>query len=473
MARYEYDLTIIGGGSGGLMAAWLAHALGARVALVERQRLGGDCLHYGCVPSKSLISLANLVHQARHAAALGLVRAESTVDMAQINAVIQQVIARVANDEQRYVAGVDVRFGAFRFCSAHAGLIDGMPITSRCFIIATGSRPAIPPIAGLTEIGYLTNEQVFDVRCLPPRLAIIGGGPVGVELAQAVARLGAGVTLFQAAALLPKEDADVSHAIDAALRRDGVAVYTHARVRRVWRDGSDKVVEATLGKRTLEVRADDILLAAGRVPNVAGLGLEAAGVSYDERGGIAVDAYLRSSCPTISAIGDVIGGPMFTHVAAHHAGVAVRNQLIPFSRARGEASILPWVTFCDPEVARVGLTEAQARQQAPVRIIRLPWRAIDRAQMEGQTSGFIKLVLHAHRDIILGAHLVGAHSGELVGELALAMQHRLGLNAVLATIHAYPTYSTGIQQIAVEALCDSRTFAIVRRLLRAFLVWRG
>jgi pyruvate/2-oxoglutarate dehydrogenase complex dihydrolipoamide dehydrogenase (E3) component len=473
MARYTYDITIIGGGSGGLTAARLAQALGARVALIDKERLGGDCLHYGCVPSKSLIHVAKVVQQARHAAALGLTPAELNVDMAKVTAYVQGVIERASVAETTYTEGVDVRFGAFQFRSKNEFTLNGVPLSSQSFLLATGSRPVVPKIEGLAETGFLTNEQAFDLMHLPRTLTVVGGGPIGVELAQAFARLGTKVTIVQGAdRLLPREELEVAEVVAQALHRDGVEVITNARMQRARRDHDQKVVEAQRGGELIEVRADEILIALGRSPNVEGLNLEAAGVKYDAKG-VKVDDYLQAGAGNVYAVGDVIGGYLFSHVAAYQAGVAVRNILVPVGRKKVGYDVLPWVTFTDPEAARIGLTEEQAMKKGPVRVIRFPWREIDRAQAEAETEGFIKLVLGAKNDEILGAHMVGAHSGELLAELALAMKYKLGLDAIFSTIHAYPTYTTGLQQAAFEAYLESNALQNARKVIRPVLSLRG
>ena len=418
MARYTYDVTIIGGGSGGLTAARLAHALGARVALIDKERLGGDCLHYGCVPSKSLIHVAKVAQQARHAAELGLAPAELHPDMAKVTAYVQGVIERASIAEKTYTEGVDVRLGAFKFTGKNEFTINGTPLSSGSFIIATGSRPVVPKIDGLAETGFLSNEQAFDLLHLPPTLTVVGGGPIGCELAQAFARLGTSVTIVQSAdQLLPREEPEVAQAIAEAFAREGINIILNARMQRAYRDGQEKVVVAKQGDQEIEVRGSEILIALGRSPNTEGLNLEAAGVKFEKKG-IVVDEYLQTSQNGIYAIGDVLGGYLFSHVAAYHAGVAVRNVLVPVGRSKVGYDALPWVTFTDPEAARIGLTEEEAMKRGPVRVIRFPWSEIDRAQAEGEPHGFIKLVLGAKNDDILGAHLVGAHCGELLAELA-------------------------------------------------------
>ena len=468
MARY--DITIIGGGSGGLTAARLAHALGGSVLLVDKQRLGGDCLNYGCVPSKSLIHVARVVHEAQDAARLGLRSARLEVDMARVSDYIQGVISKVSETEKVYTEGITVEFGNVSFASPTELLLNGEIIRSRKILIATGSHPAVPPIDGLQETGYWTNEDVFDLMQLPASLIIVGGGPVGVELSQAFERLGTKVTLIQGPdRILPKEDAEVSAEIAHVLKSEGIDIITGARFVGASRDGDKKVIITRKGDQLLRFEADQILIALGRQPNVAGLNLEAAGINYTAKG-IQVDDYLQTSTSSALAIGDVIGGYRFTHVAAYQAGIAVRNALVPFAKKKVEYRVVPWCTFTDPEVARVGLTPEEARQKhKQVRIVKFPWSDIDRAQTEGETSGFIKLVLAGRKDAIVGAHIVGAHAGELLGELSLAMQQNLAVNDILATIHAYPTMNTGIQQAAFEAFLGSTALATNRRIVRTAL----
>ena len=470
MAGTQYDLTILGGGSGGLTAARVAVSLGARVLLVDKERLGGDCLHYGCVPSKSLIHVARIAQQIRGAARLGLLASTPDIDVAKVSHYIQEVIERVAANEQVYVEGVTVKFGAVTFASPHELLLDGERITSRNILIATGSHPLVPPIEGLEEVGYLTNEHIFDLQHLPTSIVVVGGGPVGVELAQASARLGARVTIIEGLErILPREDPEVSAALTGVLQSEHITIVPNALVVKASRSGQTKAVAAKQGDRLLTVEADEILVALGRRPNVEGLDLEATGVSYDTKG-IQVDKCLQTSTPNILAIGDVIGGYLFSHVAAYQAGVAVRNALVPIGKKKVDYRVVPWCTFTDPEAARVGLTPDEARRQyEDLRIVRLPWAEIDRAQAEGETTGFIKLVLAGKREELVGAHLVGSHAGELLSELSLAMRHHLSLSDILGTIHAYPTLSTGIQQAAFEAYLGGSAAKRNRKIVRTIL----
>jgi len=470
----KYDMAIIGGGSGGLTAARVATALGANVLLVDKERLGGDCLNYGCVPSKSLIHVARIVQKARESASLGIMTANLSVNMASVSEYVQRVIDRVAEGEKVYTEGVTVKFGQITFKSATELVLNGEIFTSRNTLIATGSRPVMPRVEGLEEVGYLTNESVFDLMNLPSSIVIVGGGPVGVELSQAFERLGAKVTIIQEQErILPREDPEVSEAVARVLISEGIDIVTNARFVKAGRSGNKKVATARKGDQLLNFEADEIVLAVGRQPNIEGLNLEAAGIKYDKKG-IKVDDYLQTSASNILAIGDVIGGYLFTHVAVYQAGVAVRNALVPLARKKVDYRVVPWCTFTDPEAARVGLTPEDAEKQyKQVRIVKFPWAEIDRAQAENETIGFIKLVLAGKKDEIVGAHMVGARAGEMLGEMALAMQHNLTLNDILGTIHVYPTMNTGIQQAVFEAYLEGAAAASNRKIVRTVLSLRG
>jgi Pyruvate/2-oxoglutarate dehydrogenase complex, dihydrolipoamide dehydrogenase (E3) component, and related enzymes len=471
MAHMDYDIAIIGGGSGGLTAARIAAALGARVLLIDKERLGGDCLYTGCVPSKSLLHVARQVHESKQLANRGFTTAsQSDIDMEQITTYIQGVIERIHESEAIYVEGATVKFGSVSFTSPTTLLLNGEKVTSHATILATGSHPAIPPIEGIADVHYLTNEDVFHLHHLPASIIIAGGGPVGVELGQALTRLGVHVTLLQRAArILPKEDEDVSRVITQVLQSEGAAVETQTRVLKVEHKENKKVVTAQQGKQLVTFEADEILIATGRQPNVDGLNLEVAGVTFTDKG-IEVDDYLQTANPRILAIGDVIGRYLFTHVAAYQAGVAVRNALLPLGKKKVDYRVVPWTTFTDPEAARVGLTPHEAEKaHQHVRVITLPWQDIDRAQTENETNGFLKLVLAGKKDEIVGAHLVGAHAGELLGEIALAMQHHLTIGNLTNTIHTYPTLSTGIQQAAFEAYLTSAEARTNRAIIQTAL----
>jgi pyruvate/2-oxoglutarate dehydrogenase complex dihydrolipoamide dehydrogenase (E3) component len=473
MTRIHYDLTIIGGGSGGLTSARLATSLGAKVLLIDKERLGGECLHTGCVPSKSLLHAARIVHQARNAGNLGLLPVNLEVDLAKINHRIQTVIGKVAEGEKAYTEGVTVRFGEVSFKSATELTLNGETFTSRNTLISTGSRPLVPRIEGLNETGYLTNEDVFHLMSLPSSLLIVGGGPIGVELGQAFKRLGTDVTIIEGLdRLLPKEDPEVSTIITGVLRSEGIKVFTSALFINAKRDGKKKVVIAEQGKQHFTFEADEILLSIGRQPNVEGLNLEAARITFSKKG-IQVNQYLQTSTPNIFAIGDVIGDYFFTHMAAYQAGIAVRNALVPIGKKKTDYRVVPWCIFTDPEAARVGLTSDEAEKHyKETRVVKFPVAEIDRAQTDNDLTGFIKLVLAGKKEEIVGAHVVCAHAGELSGELALAMQHHLTINDILDTIHVYPTMSTGIQQTAFEAYLQGTHAKSNRKYIRTLLRFR-
>ena len=474
MAHTQYDMTVIGGGSGGLTAARIAASLGANVLLLDKERLGGDCLHHGCVPSKSLIHVARVIRQAQESMSIGLTPAHVDVDMAKISTYIQGVIERVRKAEEVYVENVTVKFGKVSFTSPKELLLNGEPVTSRTTLIATGSRPAIPNIEGLEEAGYYTNNDLFDLEHLPTSLLIIGGGPVGIEMAQAFARLGSQVTLItRAKRILPKEDIDASTTLAHVLMSEGIGLITEAAPLKVERNGNKKVVTVQRGEEQQTFEADALLMAVGRQPNVEELNLDVADIVYDNKG-IKVDKYLQTSVPNVYALGDVIGDYLFTHVAAYQAGVAVRNALVPLGKKQVDYRVVPWCTFTEPEVARVGLTYEEAhKQHKDIRVAMFPFAEVDRAQAENETTGFIKLILTGKKEQIVGAHIVGLHAGELLGEMTLAIQHNMTIDDIYTTIHAYPTMATGIQQAAFEAYLHSDGAVNNRKAVHTLLKLRG
>ena len=445
MARPEFDLVVIGGGSGGLVVAAGGAALGAKVALVERRKLGGDCLWSGCVPSKTLIKSARIAHQMRHADRWALAPANPQPDLARVMERVARVIAGIepSDSPARFRGlGVDVILGSGCFVSPEAFAVADRTLTARNFVVATGSRPTLPPIAGLADVPYLTNETLFDLREPVPHLVVIGAGPIGCEMAQAFRRLGSEVTVVDLGPqILPREDPDVAAVVHARLVAEGVRFHLGIGVGGV-ATGNPAAGRIRLTVRgadgsVSEIAASHLLVAAGRAPNIEGLGLDAAGVAV-ENGRIVVDETLSTSNPRVQVVGDAAGGHQFTHVAEHHAGVVLRRTLLHFGWARPSA-VVPWCTYTDPELARVGPSQAEARQRGlDHRVYRFAFDEIDRARAEDETEGFAKLVTDP-RGRLLGAAIVGAHAGELIAECVLAIGHGMKAADLSASIHTYPT----------------------------------
>ena len=464
MADRTYDLVIIGAGSGGLIAGSFAAKLGARVALVEKSRVGGDCTWTGCVPSKALLKAAKVAHEVRTACHYGITSGPPKADMAKVrdyvSAAIQQVY-QLESPETLQQKGIDVLLGSARFIDSKSIEVAGQIVRSEKFLITTGARAVLPRIAGLNEVPFVTYEKIFENDRLPEKLIVIGGGPIGSELAQAYRRLGSQVTIV-ADRLLPKEDQDVRELIGRVFEDEGIHLLK-GRAKSVRRDGDEIAVSTDGG----EVRGDLLLVASGRKPTVEGLGLNEAGVTYSEKG-IPVDERLRTTVKNIYAAGDVVGGQQFTHFAGWQAFQAVRNALLPASSS-GFTDLVPRVTFTDPEVAQVGPTEEQARSRYGnnIKICCAKMSQVDRAVCENDQLGFIKVIAKSN-GTILGATIVAARAGETLSELIVAIKQNLKVSHLAGAIHAYPTYSTGIQQLAadmaIEELLSGASGRIVRGL---------
>jgi pyruvate/2-oxoglutarate dehydrogenase complex dihydrolipoamide dehydrogenase (E3) component len=472
----RYNLVVIGAGTAGLISAAVAAGLGARVALVERHLLGGDCLNVGCVPSKALIRSARLAHEARAGAALGLGPADGAQpDFAAVMRRMRAIRARIGEDDAaprfRGELGVDVFLGAARFTGPDRVEVEGAELRFRRAVIATGARPAVPALEGLREAGFLTNETVFDLVERPRRLAVIGGGPIGCELAQAMRRLGSEVVLFHNKDhLLDREDADAAAIVQAALRRDGVELALSSRLLKVESSAAGRRLRYAGADGEREALVDQILVGAGRLPNVEDLGLEAAGVAYDARQGVRVDDRLRTTNRRVFAVGDCCMRWKFTHAADAAAKLVVQNALF-FGRKRLSDLVMPWCTYTDPEVAHVGLSEREARERGiELDTYRIPLERVNRAVCDGEEDGFVKVHVRRGSDRILGATVVASHAGEMIGELTLAMVGGIGLGRLAGVIHPYPTQAEGIKA-AANAYLRTRLTPRAAAILRRFLAW--
>jgi pyruvate/2-oxoglutarate dehydrogenase complex dihydrolipoamide dehydrogenase (E3) component len=471
--RERYHLVVIGAGTGGLVTAALAAGLGARVALVERHLMGGECLNVGCVPSKAVIGAARSWRAARESARVfGGPRVVGAGSFAEVMARMRRLRARISpvDGAPRFRdLGVDVFLGEGRLTATDAVMVEGRPLRFRRAVIATGARAAVPPIPGLDRVGYLTNETIFALTELPPRLLVLGAGPLGCEMAQAFARFGATVTLVNRdMRVLPREDDDAARVVEGAMVAHGVRILNGARALRAEERGNERVLHVEHAGRAEPIAADALLVAVGRAPNVEGLGLEQAGVGYDEHG-VVVDDRLRTTNRPVFAVGDVCSRLKFTHAADAQARLVVANALF-FGIGGGKLSrlVIPWTTYTTPEVAHVGMTAAEAAAAGPaVRTITVALHDVDRAVLDGQEEGFLRVHLAGTTDRILGATLVAEHAGDLIAEVALAMTAGLGLAKIGATIHPYPTQSEVFRK-AADAWRRGRLTPTAKRVLRTY-----
>jgi pyruvate/2-oxoglutarate dehydrogenase complex dihydrolipoamide dehydrogenase (E3) component len=462
------DLCVIGAGSGGLSVAAIAASFGVSVVLVERDRMGGDCLNVGCVPSKALIAAGDRARSIRDSGRFGLERAEPRTNYARVRDHVQGVIATIASNDsaERFAAlGVRVIRAEARFTDPRTLVAAAATIKARRFVLATGSRPAIPPVPGLSDVPYLTNETVFELTRRPERLVVIGGGPIGLELAQAHRRLGAEVSIVEAGRLLPREDAELAGVIERRLAAEGIDIRVGAAVAAVEGRG-DRIAVLLEGGDAIE--GSHLLVATGRTPTVDGLGLEAARIKAD-RSGILVNRALRTSNRRVYAIGDCAGGAgaayRWTHSANHQAGLVIRSALFRLPIGL-DAAPMPRVTFTDPELAAVGMSEDDARAaRRPFRILRWPFAENDRAQAERATEGLVKAIV-TPRGRVLGCAIAGPHAGELIAPWTLAIRKGLKAQDLAGTVFPYPTLSEASKRAAVEFLRPSAESPWVRRLIR-------
>ncbi len=442
---FDYNIVVLGAGSAGLVSSYIAAAVKSKVALIERDKMGGDCLNTGCVPSKALIRSAKILNYGRRANEFGLKQTAIDFDFAAVMERVQQVVKKIEPHDsvERYTGlGVECIQGEARITSPYTVRVGERTLTTRNIIVATGAAPLVPPIPGLDQIDYLTSDNLWQLRELPKRLVVLGGGPIGCEMTQALARFGAQVTQVEMAPqIMGREDSDVADFVRARFEAEGVRVLTGHAAKEVVVRGQEQILLCEHQGVPIEVPFDRLLVAVGRKARVAGFGLEELGVCLSERGTVAVDPFMRTNIPNIFCAGDVAGPYQFTHTAAHHAWYAAVNALFgDVKKFRVDYRVIPWCTFTDPEVARVGLNEADARAQGiPYEVTRFELEELDRAIAEEETHGWVKVLTVPGKDKILGATIVGTHAGDLIAEYILAMKHGLGLNKILGTIHPYPT----------------------------------
>ncbi len=445
LQKFDYNLVVIGAGSAGLVTAYIAAAVKAKVALIEKHKMGGDCLNTGCVPSKALLRSAKMLSYARRSAEFGFKRGEIEFDFADVMERVQRIIKKIEPHDsvERYTElGVDCIQGAAMVTSPYTVEVNGKVITTRNIVIATGARPFVPPIAGLDKIDYLTSDNVWQLRKLPGRLVVLGGGPIGCELSQAFARFGAQVLQVEMAPrILLREDEEISELVKNRFEQEGVRVLTNHRAKEVRVDGDQKTLICDYNGEDVAVEFDEILVAVGRVANTKGFGLEELGVAIARNGTIETDEFLRTNYPNIFCAGDVAGPYQFTHTAAHQAWYASVNALFGrFKSFRADYRIIPWATYTDPEVARVGLNELEAKETSTdYEVTTYGIDDLDRAIADSEDHGLVKVLTKPGTDKILGVTIVGTHASDIIAEYILAMKHGLGLNKILGTIHIYPT----------------------------------
>ncbi|MBC8432773.1 MAG: dihydrolipoyl dehydrogenase [Desulfobacterales bacterium] len=443
--KFDYNLVVIGAGSAGLVTAYIAAAVKAKVALIEKHKMGGDCLNTGCVPSKALLRSAKMLSYARRSAEFGFKRGEIEFDFADVMERVQRIIKKIEPHDsvERYTElGVDCIQGEAMVTSPYTVEVNGKVITTRNIVVATGARPFVPPIAGLDKIEYLTSDNVWQLRKLPGRLVVLGGGPIGCELSQAFARLGAQVSQVEMAPrILLREDEEISELVKNKFEQEGVRVLTNHRAKEVRVDGDQKTLICDYNGEDVSVEFDEILVAVGRVANTKGFGLEELGVAIERNGTIETDEFLRTNYPNIFCAGDVAGPYQFTHTAAHQAWYASVNALFGrFKSFRADYRVIPWATYTDPEVARVGLNELEAKEtNTDYEVTTYGIDDLDRAIADSEDHGLVKVLTKPGTDKILGVTIVGTHASDIIAEYILAMKNGLGLNKILGTIHIYPT----------------------------------
>jgi dihydrolipoamide dehydrogenase len=478
MAKKDFNVIVIGAGSAGLVSSYICAAVKAKVALIEKHKMGGDCLNTGCVPSKALIRSTKILSYIKRHKDYGLQSAEATFNFADIMERVQNVIKKVEPHDsiERYSSlGVDCITGAAKILSPHEVSVNGKTLTTNNIIIATGARPFVPPITGLDQVDYLTTDNIWDLRELPERLVVLGGGPIGAEMAQCYARLGSRVTQIEMMPnILIREDDEICEAVRQRFIDDGVDVRVNTKCKEVVVEDGKKYVVVEKDGQEERIEFDQVLIAVGRAANSKGFGLEDIGVKLTQRGTVEVDEYLRTTThKNIYACGDVAGPYQFTHTAAHQAWYCAVNALFsPLKKFKVDYRVIPWCTFTDPEVARVGLNEKEAKEQdIPYEVTRYGIDDLDRAIADSEDHGVLKILTEPGKDKILGVTMVGHHAGDLITEYVAAMKHGFGLNKILGTIHIYPTLAESNKFAAGEWKKAHAPQALLN-FVKKFHAWR-
>lgn len=454
--KFDTNLVVIGGGSAGLVTAYIAAAVKAKVTLIEKHKLGGDCLNTGCVPSKAIIRSAKFLSHISRSQEFGIKKADAEFDFAEVMERVQSVIEKIEPHDsvERYTGlGVDIEQGEAKIVSPYAVEVNGKTITTRNIVIATGARPFVPPIEGINEVDYFTSDNLWDLRTQPKKMVVLGGGPIGSELTQSFNRLGVDVTQVEMAPrIMGREDPEISEMVQQKFTEEGVRVLVNHTAKKFIKKNDTDVLIAEFEGKEVEIPFDTLLVAVGRASNTAGFGLEEVGVLLSPRGTVQVDEFLQTNIPTIYACGDVAGPYQFTHTAAHQAWYTSVNSLFGIAkRFKVDYRVIPWATFTEPEVARVGLNELEAKEQGiEYEVTTFGIDDLDRAIADSEAHGLVKILTVPGKDKILGATIVGEHAGDLIAEYVLAMKHNLGLNKILGTIHIYPTLAEANKYVAGE-----------------------
>lgn len=472
--KYDYDLVVIGGGAAGLVAATGGASLGAKTALIEKKKLGGDCTWYGCIPSKALLKSSQVFSLVKRINEFGI-DGSGEYDQSQVMSHVREIINKISEHHPPEVfekRGIKVLFGNSKFINNTTIDLDGKQVSSKRFIICTGSHPMVPPIEGLKDVDYLTNENIFDLEVLPKSIAVLGGGPIGVEISQALARFGVEVSIVEMVdRILFREDEEIAQVLTDSLNKDSAKIYAGKKAVKFSKEGDTVaiIVEDKVKNQSV-IKAEKVLVAVGRAPNIEGLELEKAGIKYSRKG-IEVNKTLRTSAKNIYACGDIVGPYQFSHMAEHQAIIAVGNALFPFKR-KVDYSAVPWCTFTDPELAHVGLTEEEARKQSKdIKVYRSKYSESDRAVTDLEEKGLAKVICDK-KGYVLGAHIVGANAGEIIHEYVLAKAKKLKIGDISLAIHIYPTLAQIVKRTGDQSymqILNSKWFSSFAKTMLKFL----